>query len=90
MLFKILYLYYLIVSVVHNIGISSVQFSHSVVSNSLQIHELHTPGLSVHHQLPDITQNQVYLVSDAIQPSHPLPSPSPPVFNFPQHQGLFK
>ena len=41
-----------------------------------------TPGLSVHHQLLEFTQTHVYWVSDAIQPSHPLSSPSPPAFNF--------
>ena len=49
-----------------------------------------TPGLPVHHQLPEFTQTRVYGVGDAIQPSHPLLSPSPPTFNFSQHQGLFK
>ena len=48
------------------------------------------PGLSVQHQLPKFTQTNVYSVSDAIQPSHPLSSPSPPAFNLSQHQGLFK
>ena len=49
-----------------------------------------TPGLPVHHQLPELTQTHVHWVGDAIQPSHPLPSPSPPTFNLSQHQGLFK
>ena len=49
-----------------------------------------TPGLSVHHQLPKLTQTLVHGVGDAFQPSHPLSSPSPPAFNVPQHQGLFK
>ena len=48
------------------------------------------PGLSVHHQLPDSTQTHVHRVGDAIQPSHPLLSPSPPALNLSQHQGLFK
>ena len=48
-----------------------------------------TPGLPVHHQLPESTETHVYRVSDAIQPSHPLSSPSPPAFNLSQHQGLF-
>ena len=47
------------------------------------------PGFPVHHQLPEPTQIQVHCVSDAIQPSHPLPSPSPPAFDLSQHQGLF-
>ena len=49
-----------------------------------------TPGLPVHHQLPESTQTHVHRASDAIQPSHPLSSPSPPAFNLFQHQGLFK
>ena len=49
-----------------------------------------TPGLSVHHQLPEFTQTHVQRVSDAIQPSHPLSSPSPPAPNPFQHQSLFQ
>ena len=49
-----------------------------------------TPGLPVHNQLPEFTQTHVHQVNDAIQPSHPLSSPSPPAFNLSQHQGLFK
>ena len=49
-----------------------------------------TPGLPVHHQLPESTQTHVHQVSDAIQPSHPLSSPSPPAPNPSQHQGLFQ
>ena len=48
------------------------------------------PGLPVHHQLPEFTQTHVHRVSDAIQPSHPLSSPSPPAPNPFQHQGLFQ
>ena len=48
------------------------------------------PGLPVHHQLPESTQTHIHCVSDAIQPSHPLSSPSPPALNLSQHQGLFK
>ena len=48
-----------------------------------------TPGLSVHHQLPEFTQTHAHQVGDAIQPSHPLSSPSPPAPNPSQHQGLF-
>ena len=47
-------------------------------------------GLPVHHQLPEFTQTHVHWVSDAIQPSHPLSSPSPPAPNPSQHQGLFQ
>ena len=49
-----------------------------------------TPGLPVHHQLPEFTQTHVHWVGDAIQPSHPLSSPSPPAFNLSQHQGLLQ
>ena len=49
-----------------------------------------TPGLPVHHQLQEFTQTHVHPVSDAIQTSHPLSSPSPPALNPSQHQGLFK
>ena len=47
-------------------------------------------GLPVHHQLPEFTQTHVHRVSDAIQPSHPLSSPSPPILNLSQHQGLIQ
>ena len=49
-----------------------------------------TPGLPVHHQLPESTQTHVHGVGDAIQPSHPLWSPSPPTLNLSQHQWLFQ
>ena len=49
-----------------------------------------TPGLPIHRKLPEFTQTHVHWVSDAIQPSHPLLSPSPPAFSLSQHQGLFK
>ena len=49
-----------------------------------------TPGLPVHHQLPEFTQTHVHRVSDAIQPSHPLSFPSPPAPNPSQHQSLFQ
>ena len=48
------------------------------------------PGFSVHHQLPEYAQTHVHQVSDAVQPSFPLSSPSPPALNLSQHQGLFK
>ena len=47
-----------------------------------------TPGLPVHHHLPEFAQTHVHRVGDAIQPSHPLSSPSPPAFNLSLHQGL--
>ena len=49
-----------------------------------------TPGLPVHHQLPEFTQTHVHWVGDDIQPSHPLSSPSPPAPNPSQHQGIFQ
>ena len=49
-----------------------------------------TPGFPVHHELPELTKTHVHRVSNAIQPSHPLSSPSPPTFNLSQHQGLFQ
>ena len=48
-----------------------------------------TPGFPVHHQLLELAQTHVHQVSDSIQPSHPLSSPSPAVLNLSQHQGLF-
>ena len=58
--------------------LSSVQFSCSVVSDPLDPMNRSTPALPVHHHLPEFTQTQIHRVSDAIQPSHPLSSPSPP------------
>ena len=71
---------------------ASVQFS-SVSQLCLTLRspmDCRTPGFPVHHQLPEPTQTHVHWVSDTIQPSHPLLSPPPPVFNLSQHQGLFK
>ena len=68
------------------------QFS-SVVQSCLTLSDpknCSIPGFSVHHQLPELAQTHVHRVSDAIQPSHSLPSLSPPVFNLSQHQGLFQ
>ena len=69
---------------------SSVQFSRSFVSDSLQAHESQQPGLPVHHQLTEFTQTHVHRVGDAIPPSHPLSSPSPLAPNPSQNQGLFQ
>ena len=67
-----------------------LQFSSSVMSNSLWAHgDYSTRGFPVHHQLLELAQTHVHWVSDAIQPSHPLSSPSP-AFNFSKHQGLFQ
>ena len=70
----------------------SVQFS-SVAQSCLTICDpmyCSMTGFPVHHQLLELTQTQVLWVGDAIQPSHPLSSPSPPAFNLSQHQGLFR
>ena len=70
----------------------SVQFS-SVAQSCLTLCDpmnCSTPGLPVHHQLPEFTQTHVHRVSDAIQPSHPQSSPSPPAPNPSQHQSLFQ
>ena len=72
--------------------ILSVQFSSVTQSCPTLCNPINrsTPGLPVHHQLPEFTQTHVHRVSDAIQPSHPLSSPSPPAPNPSQHQGLFQ
>ena len=67
----------------------SVQFSRSVYPTLCNPMNCSTPGLPVHHQLPEFTQTHVHWVSDAIQPSHPLLSPSPAP-NPSQHQSLFQ
>ena len=69
-----------------------VQFSSVVQSclTSCDPMDCSTLDLPVHHQLPEFTQTHVHWVGDAIQPSHPLSSPSPPAFNLSQHQSLFK
>ena len=69
---------------------SDTQFS-SVTQSCLCDPMSHsTPGLPVHHHLPEFTQTHIHRVCDAIQPSHPLSSPSPPALNPSQHQGLFQ
>ena len=72
--------------------IISIQFSSVALSCSTLYDPMNcsTPGLPVHHQLPESTQTHVHQVGDAIQPSHPLSSPSPPALNPSQHQSLFK
>ena len=70
--------------------ISSVQFSHSVMSDSLQPQELQHTRSPCPSPLSGSTQTHVHQVSDAIQPSHPLSSPSPPAPNPSQHQNLFQ
>ena len=78
--------------VVRTFKIYSLQFS-SVAQSCLTFcdpMDYSTPGLPVHHQFPEFTQTRVHWVSDAIQLSHPLSSPSPPALNLSQHQGLFR
>ena len=68
--------------------LGSVQFSRSVVSNSCDPMNHSTPGLPVQHQLLEFPQTHVHQVADAIQPSHPLSSPSSPAPNPSQHQSF--
>ena len=80
------------IGIYYLLQVKGSQFS-SVTQSSLTVcnpMKRSTPGLPVHHQLPEFTQTHVLWVSDAIQPSHPLSAPSPPAFNLSQHQGLFK
>ena len=72
-------------------GFNSVQFNSVPQSCPTLFDPMNcsTPGLPVHHQLPEFTQTHVHQVGDAIQPSHPLSSPSPPAPNPSQHQRLF-
>ena len=77
----------MVAMLLHSVQFSSVAQSCPTLCDTMN-HS--TPGLPVHHQLPESTQTHVHRVSDAIQPSHPLLSPSPPAFNPSQHQGLFK
>ena len=78
-----------VVNLAHVYKFLVLQFSCSVMSDSLRPMDCSTPGLPVHRQLPEFTQTHVHWVGDAIQPSHSLSSPSPPAFNLSQHQGLF-
>ena len=72
------------------IALTSVQFSSVAQSCPTLCDPMNhsMPGLPVHHQLPEFTQTHVHLVGDAIQPFHPLWSPSPPALNLSQHQGF--
>ena len=74
------------------IFLTSVQFSSVAQSCPTLCDPLNCsrPGLPVHHQLPEFTQTHAHWVGDAIQPSHPLSSPSPPTPNPSQNQGLFQ
>ena len=75
-----------------NYQLSDIQFSSVAQSCPTLCDPMNcsTPGLPVHHKLPGFTQTHVYRVGDAIQPSHPLSSPSPPAPNPSQRQGLFQ
>ena len=72
---------YTAINTLISVQFSSVQFSCSVMSNSLQPDELQHASLPVHQQLPEFTQTRVHRDDDAIQPSHPLLFPSPPAPN---------
>ena len=63
--------------------ICSVQFSHSVMPDFWDLMDCSTPGLPIHHQLPESTQTHVHWLNDVIQPSQPLSSPSTPASIFP-------
>ena len=97
--FLIWFLFYFEVYLFYNVVLASdVQQSGSVQFSSVAQScptlcnpmDRSTPGLPVHHQLPEFTQIHVHRVGDAIQPSHPRSSPSPPAPNPSQHQSLFQ
>ena len=77
----------LVNKIISTVEFSSVAQSCPTLCDSM---DCSTPGLPVHHQLPEFTQTHVHQVTDAIQPSHALSPPSPLSFNLSQHQGLFK
>ena len=85
----VLYSRFLMLSILY-IAISSVQFSRSVMSDSLPSHELQHARLPCPSPTHEFTQTHVRQVGDAIQPSHPLSSPFPPALNSSQHQSLFQ
>ena len=76
-----------VTAVLVSVQFSSVTQSFLTLCNFMNCRML---GLPVHHQLPESTQTHVHWVNDAIQPSNPLSSPSPPALNLSQHQGLFQ
>ena len=80
------YLLICIINLSSSVQFSSVPQACLILCSSM---DCSMPGLPVHHQLPELTQTHVHRVGDAIQPSHPLSSPSP-AFNLSQNQGLFK
>ena len=88
--FKYIFIYLFFGCTAWHVG-SSVQFSSVIQSCPTLCDPMNcsTPGLPVHHQLPESTQTHVHQVDNAIQPSHPLSSPFP-TLNLSQHQGLFQ
>ena len=68
-------------------SVSSVAQSCVILCNPM---DCSIPGFPIHHQLPELVQTHVHCVGDAIQPSHPLSSPTSPAFNLSQHQDLFQ
>ena len=81
---------YTVQIIISHINVYLVQFSTQSCPTLCVPMNCSTPGLPVHHQLLESTQTHVHWVGDAIQPSHPLSSPSPPALNLSQHQGLFQ
>ena len=71
-----------------NAAVEAAHATEQKVENTIRFVNHHR--LLVHHQLPESTQTHVHRVGDAIQPFHPLSSPSPPALNLSQHQGLFQ
>ena len=91
--FSLIYLFFFSIFLPYQqVGISSVQFTSVSQSCPTLCDPMNrsTPGLPVYHQLPEFTQTHIHWVSDAIQPSHPLSSPSPPAPNPSQHQSFFQ
>ena len=80
----------IVIFIILNTYMSSVQFSHSIVSDSLRCHGLQLARPSCPTPTPRVYPNSSPLSHNVIQPPHPLSSPSPPTFNLSQHQGLFK
>ena len=90
--FKMKVCSYLLLNIKLELSLNCIQFSSVAQSCPTLCDPMNrsTPGLPVHHQLPEFTQTHVHRVGDAIQPSHPLWSPSPPAPNPSQHQGLLQ
>ena len=81
------YIYYSVIIYIYSVQFSSAAQSCPTVCDPMN---RSSPGLPVHHKLPEFTQTHAYRVGDAIQSSHALSSPSPPAPNPSQHQGLFQ